>query len=131
MNYQIPNNMEELASILFHSRTQAHVFHLGVSGAGAYAAHVALQGYYEEIVGLTDGLVESYQGKNGLIEFKPVMGLDNNCDTRNIIAYFDKLCAIVRTLRQAPDLACSYIQNQIDGVEELLYSTKYKLINLQ
>jgi hypothetical protein len=123
--------MEELASILFHSRTQAHVFHLGVNGAGAYAAHVALQGYYEEIVGLTDGLVESYQGKNGLIEFKPVMGLDNNCDTRNIIAYFDKICAIVKTLRQAPDLADSYLQNQIDGVEELIYSTKYKLVNLQ
>lgn len=123
--------MEELASILFHSRTQTHVFHLGVSGAGAYAAHVALQGYYEEIVGLTDGLVESYQGKNGLIEFKPVAGLDNNCDTRNIIAYFDKICAIVKTLRQAPDLADSYLQNQIDGVEELIYSTKYKLVNLQ
>ena len=41
--------MEELASILFHSRTQAHVFHLGVSGAGAYAAHKALQKYYENI----------------------------------------------------------------------------------
>ena len=123
--------MEELASILFHSRTQAHVFHLGVSGAGAYAAHVALQGYYEEIVGLTDGLVESYQGKNGLIEFKPVMGLDNNCDTRNIIVYFDKLCAIVKTLRQSPDLADSFLQNQIDNVEDLIYSTKYKLINLQ
>ena len=123
--------MEELASILFHSRTQAHVFHLGVSGAGAYAAHIALQGFYEEIVGLTDSLVESYQGKNGLIEFKPVMGLDNNCDTRNIIAYFDKICAIVRTLRQAPDLADSYLQNQIDTVEDLINSTKYKLVNLQ
>jgi hypothetical protein len=123
--------MEELASILFHSRTQAHVFHLGVSGAGAYAAHKALQKYYENIDGIVDGLVESYQGKNGLIEFKPVMGLDNNCDTRNIIAYFDKICAIVKTLRQAPDLADSYLQNQIDGVEELIYSTKYKLVNLQ
>ena len=123
--------MEELASILFHSQTQAHVFHLGVSGAGAYAAHKALQKYYESIDGIVDGLVESYQGKNGLIEFKPVMGLDNNCDTRNIIAYFDKLCAIVRTLRQAPDMCDSYIQNQIDTVEDLIYSTKYKLVNLQ
>ena len=59
------------------------------------------------------------------------MGLDNNCDTRNIIAYFDKLCAIVRTLRQAPDMCDSYIQNQIDTVEDLIYSTKYKLVNLQ
>jgi hypothetical protein len=123
--------MEELASILLHSQTQTHIFHLGVSGPGAYAAHKALQKYYESIDGVVDGLVESYQGKNGLIEFKPVAGIDNNCDTRNIITYFDKLCAIVRTLRQSPDLQDSYIQNQIDNVEELIYSTKYKLVNLQ
>ncbi len=123
--------MEELASILFHSRTQAHVFHLGVSGPGAYAAHKALEGYYDEIVGLTDGLVESYQGKNGLIQFRQVAGIDNNCDSRNIIDYFDKICMIVTTLRQNPELSDSYIQNQIDNVIELLYSTKYKLVNLQ
>jgi len=123
--------MEELASILMHSRTQTHIFHLGVSGPGAYAAHVALQGYYEGIVDLIDGLVESYQGKNGLIQFKPVVNLDNNCDTRNIIDYFDKLCMIVKTLRQAPNLADSFLQNQIDNVEDLIYSTKYKLTNLQ
>jgi DNA-binding ferritin-like protein len=123
--------MEELASILFHSRTQAHVFHLGVSGPGAYAAHKALQEYYEEIVGLTDGLVESYQGKNGLIKFRPVMGLDNNCDGSNIVSYFDKLITIVETLRKAPNLANSWIQNEIDNITKLLYSTKYKLVNLQ
>ena len=123
--------MEELASILFHSQTQAHVFHLGVSGPGAFAAHMALGTYYDEIVDLLDGLVESYQGKYGLIKFKPVINLDNNCDGSNIVAYFDKLIHIVWTLRQAPDLADSYIQNQIDGVEELIYSTKYKLVNLQ
>lgn len=123
--------MEELASILMHSRTQAHIFHLGVSGPGAYAAHKALQDYYEGIVDLIDGLVESYQGKNGLIQFKPVVNLDNNCDTRNILDYFDKLCMIVKTLRQAPNLADSFLQNQIDNVEDLIYSTKYKLTNLQ
>jgi len=123
--------MEELASILFHSRTQAHVFHLGVNGPGAYAAHVALQAYYDEIVDLTDGLVESYQGKNGLIQFKPVLGMDNNCDVSNIVKYFEKLIAIVATLRQAPDLANSWLQNEIDNVAKLLYSTRYKLVNLQ
>jgi DNA-binding ferritin-like protein len=123
--------MEELASILLHSQTQTHVFHLGVSGPGAYAAHKALQKYYENIDGIVDGLVESYQGKNGLIQFKQVSGIDNNCDTRNIIAYLDKICMVVKTLRQSPELSDSYIQNQIDNVEDLIYSTKYKLVNLQ
>jgi hypothetical protein len=123
--------MEELASILFHSRTQAHVFHLGVSGPGSYAAHVALQGYYDGIIDLVDGLVESYQGKYGLIKFKPVLGLDNDCSRENIIAYFDKLITIIDTLRKSPGLQDSYIQNQIDTIDELAFSTRYKLINLQ
>jgi hypothetical protein len=123
--------MEELASILFHSRTQAHVFHLGVNGPGSFAAHTALGTYYDEIVDLVDGLVESYQGKYGLIKFKPVLGLDNNCDIMNIIRYFEKLIAIIGTLRQGPGLQDSFIQNEIDNVAKLLYSTRYKLVNLQ
>lgn len=123
--------MEELASILIHSRTQSHIFHLGVSGPGAFAAHKALQDYYEGIVDLVDGLVESYQGKNGLIKFKPVSGIDNNCESSNIISYFDKLISIVAYLREKDDLSDSFIQNEIDNVVNLLYSTKYKLSNLQ
>ena len=123
--------MEQLASLFFHSRTQAHVFHLGVKGPGAFAAHSALNTYYDEIVGLVDGLVESYQGKYGLIKFQPVNGLDNNCEIKNIIAYFDKLIAALEKLRQDAKLKDSWIQNQIDNISELLYSTKYKLVNLQ
>lgn len=122
--------MEELASILMHSRTQAHVFHLGVSGPGSFAAHSALGTYYDEIVDLTDGLVESYQGKYGLIKFKPVLGLDNDCSCANIVSYFDKLITIVDTLKKAPGLQDGFIQNQIDTVDELLFSTRYKLVNL-
>lgn len=123
--------MEELASILLHSQTQAHVFHLGVNGPGSYAAHKALQKYYETIDGLVDGLVESYQGKYGLIQFKPVVGIDNNSDCGNIIKYFEKLITIVQSLRQSPGLQDSFIQNEIDNVENLLFSTRYKLVNLK
>ena len=107
------------------------MFHLGVKGPGAFAAHSALNTYYDEIVGLIDGLVESYQGKFGLIKFQPVNGLDTNCDVKNIISYFEKLCIALDKLRKDEKLKASYIQNQIDGIEELLYSTKYKLVNLQ
>jgi len=122
--------MEELASLFFHSRTQAHVFHLRVKGPGSYAAHIALNAYYDEIIGLIDGLVESYQGKNGLIEFKDIDGIDNNAEVGNILKYFIKLITALDKLRKAENLQDTWIQNQIDNVEELLYSTKYKLENL-
>ena len=123
--------MEQLASLFFHSRTQAHVFHLGVSGPGSFAAHSALNTYYDEIVGLVDGLVESYQGKYGIIKFQPVGGLDTNCEIENIIKYFEKLCAALEKIRVDKKLQDTWIQNQIDNISELLYSTKYKLVNLQ
>jgi DNA-binding ferritin-like protein len=122
--------MNKLASLFFHSRTQAHVFHLRVKGTGSYAAHVALQTYYEEIIGLIDGLVESYQGKNGLIKFEEVDGIDNNASIENILSYFQKLITALEKLRSDDDLKDSWIQNQLDNVAELLYSTKYKLENL-
>jgi len=123
--------MEQLASLLLHSRTQAHSFHLGVKGVGSFSAHVALGNYYDSIGGLVDGLVEAYQGQYGLIKLQPVSGLDTNNDIKNVIAYFDKLCQAVAKLRKDEKLQMSWLQNDIDNIVTLLYSTKYKLVNLQ
>ena len=92
--------MEQLASLLLHSRTQAHSFHVGVKGVGALSAHLALGNYYDTIGGIVDGLVETYQGQYGLIKLQAVSGLDTNNDIKNIISYFDKLIAAVAKLRK-------------------------------
>ena len=123
--------MEELASLLLQSRTQTHSFHWGVKGIGAHSAHMALGEYYDSIGDLIDGLVEAYQGKEGLIQFSGIGVLDKNNDIKNIINYFDKLCTMVAKLRTNPKLQDSWIQNDIDTVVSLLYRTKYKLVNHQ
>ena len=58
---------EKLISTLMASRDQAHIFHWQTTGAGSFAAHTALNAYYDAIPDLTDALVESYQGKHGII----------------------------------------------------------------
>ena len=123
--------MERIASMFFHSRTQAHIFHTRVTGEGSLAAHLALQAYYEGIVPLIDGLVESYQGQYGLIEYKEVNGIDNDASPENMIKYFDNLCKFLDKERKEPKLQMSWLQNDIDTIVTLLYSTKYKLTNLQ
>ena len=123
--------MEQLASLLLHSRTQAHAFHWGQKGAGSLSAHLALGTYYETIGGLIDGLVEAYQGQYGLIKLQSVSGLDTNNDIKNVISYFDKLISAVAKLRKEDKLQMSWLQNDIDTVVTLLYQTKYKLVNLQ
>ena len=122
--------LTKLASYYFHSRTQTHVFHLRLKGVGAYAAHKALQVYYEEIVELIDGLIESYQGKYGLIEFEDVTSIDNNASIDNIINYFEQLATELEKMRSDEYLQDTWVQNQIDNIAELIYSTKYKLVNL-
>lgn len=122
--------MEQLASIFFHSRTQAHQFHTLVSGPGSLAIHLALESYYTAIIPLMDELIEAYQGKYGIINYKQVNGNDNDSSKENIIAYFDKLIKFLETERQAEKLKDSWIQNELDNIAKLLYSTKYKLVNL-
>ena len=123
--------MKKLASVLLHSRTQAHVFHLRVKGKGSYAAHIALQAYYEGIIPLVDGLVESYQGNHDLIYFDTVDEIENGATIENITKYFNKLYTVVEKLRKEKDLQDSWIQNDIDTVVSLILSTKYKLENLE
>jgi hypothetical protein len=104
---------------------------LRTKGFGSYSSHKALQIYYEDIVDLIDELVEGYQGKKGLIEFKAVKGLDNDASLENIISYFENLVKFVENERKSEELDISFIQNEIDNVEKLIYSTLYKLRKLQ
>ena len=117
-----------LLGTLMQSRNQAHIYHLQVQGMGSFAAHKALNEYYDEIVELIDGIAESYQGRYGIItgyKMPEAIREDNNARM-----YFDGLAKFVETIRkQLPQ--DSYIQNQIDEVVDLIESTKYKLKFLQ
>lgn len=122
--------MENIASMFFHSRTQAHEFHTLTTGPGSLAIHLALEHYYTEIVPLMDGLIEAYQGQFGLIKYKKVSGVDNDASKENIISYFDDLIKFLETNRKDAKLQQSWIQNELDNLTKLLYSTRYKLVNL-
>jgi hypothetical protein len=115
----------KLISYLFHSRTQTHIFHLQTT---SFAEHMALNAYYDGIVPLIDGLVESYQGKYGIITGYTNFGLIEYKGNNQTISYLEILCeAVYKTYETTED---SYIQNQLDTVTELIKSTIYKLKNL-
>ena len=112
----------EMMSILLHSQTQAHTLHLQTE---TYSEHKALQKYYEGIDGIVDGLVESFQGKYGIIKGYKSMDLQEWKSTEDTVKYMKGLCEKVIELRDCCE--DSYIQNQIDTVCELINSTLYKL----
>ena len=112
----------EMMSLLLHSQTQVHTFHLQTE---SYAEHKALQKYYEGIDGLVDGLVESFQGKYGILKGYKSMDMNDWKSTESTTDYLNQLCERVIELRDC--CKDSYIQNQIDNVCELINSTTYKL----
>jgi DNA-binding ferritin-like protein len=113
----------QFISTLFASRTQAHVFHLQTN---SFAAHKALNEYYDGIVDIADGIAESIQGKYGIITGYSNIDLLEGNDCNEVIKYFTALEMYVDRARQTMPQD-SYIQNQVDEVTALIVSTIYKL----
>jgi hypothetical protein len=124
INEQKESNSDyaEIISLLLHSRTQTHTLHLQTE---SYPEHMALNGYYDGIGDIVDGLVESYQGKYGIIKGYKSYDITEYKSTESTIKYLKELCGKVEKLRNCCE--DSYIQNQIDTVCELINSTLYKL----
>lgn len=107
---------------LFNARTVTHILHLQATGPGSYAAHVALAGFYDEIVDLADGLAESYQGCYGLIKWPTGWARP----TMNALELLEDLKEKSADARAEFDDE-PHLQNQIDTIVELIDSTIYKL----
>lgn len=120
--------MEELAKFLgtlMSSRNQAHIFHLQTN---SYAAHKALNTYYEDIVDLIDSYAESAQGRYGIIRGYQMPGQMFEDD--NSLKYFMGLMKFVDNIRaQLPQ--DGELNNTVDEISGLISTTVYKLKFLQ
>ena len=114
----------KLASLLFHSRTQVHIMHLQTH---SFAQHKALNEYYDDIVDLTDRLVESTQGRTKQIltgyTTKPIL---DNVDS---LSFFNTLLTEVEGLRVG--LKYPFLEQICDEIIELISSTIYKIQQLK
>lgn len=117
--------LNQFVSTLWQSRTQSHIWHHQTQGIGSFSEHKALENYYESIVELVDGFVESVQGKYGIISGYSTYPLADWKEGGSM-DYFHMLCGFVEEGRKTLPQD-SYIQNQIDEIVELLYDTKYQL----
>lgn len=108
---------------LFHARDVAHLFHLKTN---SYAAHKASNEFYDSILDLTDSLIESYQGKNGIISLMiPASYTETSTD---LIAYLKELLTCLETECPFKD---SDELNIIDEIKSLIKQTLYKLTYLK
>jgi hypothetical protein len=120
-----PELVVKFISTLMHSRTQAHMFHLQTT---SYAAHKALQSYYEDIVDLIDAYAETYQGRYGLlVGYQPMVQV---YDETSVMKYFSGLLTFIDQIREELP-AHGELNNTVDEISALVSGTIYKLKFLQ
>jgi hypothetical protein len=124
--YKNSNNIKSLIAKLFEARQVAHNVHLQTK---SYSEHKALNRFYEDVLDLTDSLVESYQGQYGiltgyekLIQIEPV---------NEMVNYLEDCAKIFALGRDAMKDSDSHLKNILDEIVSLTYSTLYKLKNLK
>lgn len=111
---------------LFQIRNQIHLTHLKVTGVGSYASHKALNEFYDGVLGLTDSLIESYQGKYGIINIT----IKESKDT-DAISLLKELASLTDGGSVYKMFKETWIQNELDTITKLTYQTLYKLQNLK
>jgi len=118
--------MVQFLSNLNSCKQQSIFWHNQVEGVGSFSAHKALNGFYDGIEDLLDGLVESYAGIYGrpkgyeAHEFVDFESMDQ------IKAYFKEVYMYIQTERKGLPQE-SWIQNQVDEIAALTAQTMYLL----
>jgi DNA-binding ferritin-like protein len=108
----------------FEARTATHQLHLMTD---SFAQHKALDDFYSSITGLADELAEAFQGQYGVIRAYPNITPRPFSSGATYLRDFVKYIKANR-MAVAED---SHLQNIIDEIVQLTYSTIYKLENLK
>lgn len=105
---------------LLHAATAAHMLHLQTR---SFSQHMALGALYEALPGAVDELIESYQGKYGVIRNYP-SGF--NAPAGNPLAFVRAQIANLKAKRSMVG-DDTELQNLVDEIASLLDGTEYKL----
>ncbi|CAB4140660.1 hypothetical protein UFOVP406_48 [uncultured Caudovirales phage] len=112
----------DFVGMLFLARDVTHSAHLNTR---SYAKHKALGKFYEEIIDLADKFAEAYQGKYGLIGPISLMSAKK---TNNVVEFLEGQVDDLMEMRyKVVEKDCTPIQNIIDEIFGLYYTTLYKL----
>lgn len=112
----------DFMGILFLARDVTHSVHLNTR---SYSKHVALNIFYDRIVGAADDFAEAYQGRHGMIGPISLMSAKK---TTNVIEFLqDQLDEIEKCRYEVVDKSDSSLQQLIDNIIEIYLRTLYKL----
>lgn len=113
----------EFLSVLNSAKQQAIFWH---NQTEVYGEHKTLNGFYESIEDLLDGLVESVAGIYGRPKGYEAHDFTDWTSTDDTIKYFQNLYTYVQSERTSL-YSESWFQNEVDNISALLAQTIYLL----
>lgn len=114
---------------MMNARNSFHMLHLKITGEGSYAAHKALNKFYDQLPDFVDTLIEGYQGAAEKILICKDISPRTVEDVEDAILYLRELYSMINKLQAK--LPYSEIVNNLDLVKDAINSTKYKLLFLK
>ena len=114
--------VSEFISVLRNSSPQVHILH---NQTKIYSEHVALGGYYDDVLDLIDRLTETYTGLYGEIDGYKSAPYRDYVSKDDTVIYFKTLYSYVQKNRSV--FQESFLQNIIDELSELLTQTMFRL----
>jgi DUF1680 family protein len=112
----------DFVGLLFLARDVTHSVHLNTR---SYSKHVALNIFYDRIIGAADDFAEAYQGRHGLMG--PIT-LHSAKKTANVIEFLEESLKEIEACRyEVADKSDSSLQQLIDNIIEIYLRTLYKL----
>jgi DNA-binding ferritin-like protein len=118
--------IEELISRVFYARNVAHFEHWRANGVGAYARHMALGSFYDDVIEAIDNLVEAYQGAFELVGTIP----SPKTKASEILLILNEDAEWIEKNHESICKGNRAVANLVDGVTGTYLTTIYKLRNL-
>ena len=115
---------ETIAALLLKARTDVHLTHL-LQKDKTLATHNAMSMFYEGVLDLVDTYVETSMGIDDTFKLTEV---EESMAIANPLAYFKALYNTISVERQS--IKESFLQNQIDTMQELIAHTLYRIKNI-
>lgn len=124
---QTTDMLSEMAMLLLHGVTAAHVHHWNTVGPEAYAQHKAIGKFYEELDGLADSLIEGcLLDKTKKISANRAFFLGET--PLDLVMYIYAEVAALRKNNGFPQE--SEVQNEVDAIQMLCRHTINMLTRL-
>lgn len=115
------NPCMNIAALMFKARNDSHITHL-MQPDKTLALHTAMEKFYSgSIMDIVDGLVETSMGLYPAKDIK----VGPSCKIENPLSYFKAMYKTIEELRK--DVKESFLQNQIDTIQEEITHTLYRL----